>query len=125
MKEEKFAFGYMRMDNVHDDHEVNNKLKQIKDHCDIHKIELPMIFAENKHVSNNFTGNAWKDLEMTLAHAEGRVQSIIVSDRDNLTRDMSLYLLKEKELKDKYGVTIDVADGKSLKIDHSKGISMN
>lgn len=115
----------MRVDNVHDDSVVNEKLKQLKDHCDIHKIEMPMIFAENKAVSGNFTGNAWKDLEMTLAHAEGRVQSIIVNDRDSLTKDMGVYLLKERELKEKYGVTIDIADGKSLKIDHSKGISIN
>lgn len=125
MKEEKFAFGYMRVNDVHDDAEVNKKIKQLHDHCTIHNIAIPMIFAENKQVSSNFTGQAWRDLERTLDHAEGRVQSVIIANRENLTKDLSLYLLKERELKDKYGVTIDVADGKSLKIDHSKGMSMN
>lgn len=125
MKEEKFAFGYMRVDDIHDDAAVNKKFQQLREHCEVHGIGLPIIFAENKHTSRNFSGSAWRDLEMTLAHAEGRIHSVVIPDRNNLTRDMGVFLLKEREMKEKYGVTIDIADGKSLKIDHSKGISLN
>lgn len=125
MKEERFALGYLRVNNVHDDEQVNLKLKQIRVHCQIHQMNLPLIMVENKSVSRNFSGVAWKDLERTLDYAEGRIQTVVISDRANLTRDMGLFLLKEKELKEKYGVTIDVAVGKSLKMDHCKGISMN
>lgn len=125
MKEKKFALGYMRVNNVHDDEQVNKKIKQMKEYCDVHGILLPMILSEEKSTSRNFTGQAWKEIELMLHYSEGRIHTIIVSDRDNLTRDISLLLLKESELKQKYGVTIDVLDGKSLKMDHSQGFSMN
>lgn len=124
-KDEHFSIGYLRLPDIKNEQDVHQKITALKDHCEANGIRLPLVISDGEKGSENFRGNGWRDIEKTLAYAEGRIQSIVVPQKDMLTKDVGLYLLKEKELRDTFGVTIEVADGQSHKLDQARNISLN
>lgn len=124
-KPDQFAIGYLRLPDISNDLEVKKKISALRAHCEANQIRLVLVLSEPERGSENFKGSGWRDLQRTLAYAEGRIQSIVVPDKNMLTRDVGLFLLKEKELRDTLGVKIEVADGKSQKMDQSRDLSLN
>jgi|GEM_PF-3080626 hypothetical protein len=124
-KDEHFSIGYLRLPDIRNEQEVHQKITALKDHCEANGIRLPLIISDGEKGSENFRGTGWRDIEKTLVYAEGRIQSIVIPDKDMLTRDVGLYLLKEKELRDSFGVSIEVADGRNRKLDQSRDLSLN
>ena len=123
--QEHFAIGYLRVPDLKNEDDIQEKLSALRDYCEANEIKLPFVVSEAEKGSENFKGHGWNDIEKTLQHAEGRIQSIVVLYSNMLTRDIGLQMLKERELKDKFGVKIEFADGHGKELIQPKDLSLN
>lgn len=123
--QEHFAIGYLRVPDLKNEEDIQQKVSVLREYCEANEIRLPMVVSEAEKGSENFRGSGWNDIESTLQHAEGRIQSIVVLYSNMLTRDIGLQMLKERELKDKFGVKIEFADGHRKVLMQPKDLSLN
>jgi dynactin complex subunit len=123
--QEHFAIGYLRVPDLRDVDDIQERISVLREYCEANEMRLPFVVSEEEKGSENFKGNGWNDIEKTLEHAEGRIQSIVVLYSNMLTRDIGLQMLKERELKDKFGVKIEFADGHRKELVQPKNLSLN
>lgn len=123
MAENRNAVGYIRVRCIDDQLHIEQLMKQIRDHCDIHAKDLKMVFMDEGDHSKNFKGPAWLVLENFLMEHRGKVSTLVVSDADRLSNDLGMLLLKQHELRISFGVTIEFASGRQM--EQSKGFLLN
>ncbi|MEJ2901654.1 recombinase family protein [Pedobacter panaciterrae] len=122
-RKDQIAVGYIRVASIEDQLHIEQQMKRIREHCDIHGRDLKMVFIDEGQHSKNFKGPAWLVLEQFLKEHRGKVGTLVVSDTDRLTSDLGMLLLKQHELRTSLGVTIEYAGGRQL--EQSKGFSLN
>lgn len=103
------AIGYIRIDSGAELGEIARQFQLLQDHCKVHSIELVRVLADTGPQGRNFGGEAWRAMEASLKLDQGKVNTLVICSPEMLTGDTGLYLLKQRELKEEYGVTIDVA----------------
>lgn len=123
MEEEhlKFAVGYIKVNDLDDKEEIKRQSQLIENYCRLNDLKLIVTFGDEHASGKNFSGPGWQKMEamvkMTNVLTGGMIGTLVVSSADMLSRDVSLYLLKERELKQE-GITIDVASGRGQNLTH-------
>lgn len=123
MAENRNAIGYIQVRSIDDQLQIEQQMKQLRDHCNIHGKDLKMVFMDEGDHNKNFKGPAWLVLENFLMENRGKVNTLVVSDADRLSNDLGMLLLKQHELRTSFGVTIEFANGRQM--EQSKGFLLN
>lgn len=121
----RIGVGYLRVEDLNDKADLQNKMRQIEKYCVDNSILMPGVFADNIKGTEHFNGRAWLDLEKTFPLTAGLLHTIVMLDNDMQMKNPGLYLLKEKELREKLGITIEIIGGRDQKLDLSKGLNLN
>ncbi|MBB6271846.1 hypothetical protein HDF26_002303 [Pedobacter cryoconitis] len=121
----RIGVGYLRVEDLTNESDLQSKMRQIEQYCSSNNILIPGVFADNIKGTEHFNGPSWLELEKTFPQTAGFLHTIIMLDNSMQMKNPGLYLLKEKELREKLGITIEIIGDKGHKQDLSKGLNLN
>lgn len=121
----RIGVGYLRVEDLNNEPDIRNKMLQIKEYCQANNILIPGVFTDKIKGSEQFNGPGWTELEKTFPLTAGLLHSIVMLDNDMMIKNPGVYLLKEKELRETLGITIEIAGGRAKNLDLSQGLHLN
>ena len=112
------AIGYTRyasVDQANQFQSPNPQEKAVEDYCRGNNIELLHVFHDVGS-GMNFERENWKNLEAWLADPQNKVQLLIVSSLDRISRDCDQAIFKMAALESQYNINVVSSSGNNALI---------
>lgn len=104
------AIGYVRTAVADTAGEIlNNQVKTIRQYCDKNELNLLKIFIDNGTSGLNFNREGWNELKEFVQHNKDKIQSLVVTNYDRISRDADKLLKETKMLEEDYDIKVSAA----------------